>query len=94
MGIIKMAIGGGLLVAGLFLSFIPPFFLGLPVMLAGWAIGFKGMFDTGVGVAKAGAAGTKAVMNYRKEKDLAERERALLEREQQLNQANRDQLPR
>ena len=94
MGIIKMAIGGFLLVAGLFASFIPPFIFGVPLILAGYAIGFKGMFDTGVGVAKAGAAATKAVHNYNKEKNLAERERALVEREQQLNQASRDQLPR
>jgi hypothetical protein len=77
---LKVALGGVMIVAGLVLSFVPPFIFG-PILFAGMGIGGAGIFGTAKGAAKATVAGARAVQNHNKERELAERERALAARE-------------
>lgn len=90
----KIIIGSVMLVAGLFLSFVPPFIFGPILFISGLVVGAGGMFGVTKDAAKATASGIKAVQTYQKEKGLAERERALEERERALQQSSSDSLPR
>jgi hypothetical protein len=78
---LKVALGGVMIVAGLVLSFVPPFIFGPILFIAGMGIGGAGIFGTAKGAAKATVAGARAVQNHNKERELAERERALAARE-------------
>jgi len=81
---LRMALGGVMMLAGLVLAFIPPFIFGIMLFAAGLYVGFRGMFGVTKDAAKATAAGVKAVQNHNREADLARRERELAEREASL----------
>ncbi len=57
----KVILGGLLLVAGLFMSFIPPFIWGAPLFIAGLVMGIGGLFGTTVSAAKTVVAVSKEV---------------------------------
>lgn len=57
----KVLLGGILMVAGLFMSFIPPFIWGAPLFIAGLVMGAAGLFGTTVSAAKTVVAVSKEV---------------------------------
>ena len=61
----KVVLGGFLLVAGLFLSFIPPFIWGFPLFAAGLAMGAAGLFGTSVKAAKTVVSVSKELSQTR-----------------------------
>jgi hypothetical protein len=88
----KIIMGSMIFVAGIVLTFIPPFIFGLPVMATGLGMVGFGFFKTGKSAAQATAAGIKAVQEHGAAKEYAERlaelearERALAERETSSN---------